>query len=249
MKQHSSIDELYRSGSALVTPVYTLADASRFLRIPRATVQSWTAGRPSSTRLERARRTQAVILAAGAAGARLSFLNLAELYVLDTLRREYRLRLPDIRRAVAYLRHHFKTDWPLARQAMLTDGRSLFVEEALKGREPALVNASRDGQLEMRDVVALYLKRISWDENGVASRFYPLVGRRSVGAADPEAVVIDPGIAFGRPALASVGVPAATIADRFEGGESIEELADDYGAPAAEIQEAIRFALPLAHAA
>lgn len=248
MKQHPPVDRLYRSGHALAVPTYTIADASRYLRIPQATVRSWTAGRSVKPSARRTPGNQPVILPAATAGARLSFLNLAELYVLDTLRRQYRLKLPEIRRAVAYLRRHFETDWPLAQQAMLTDGRSLFVELALGDKEPAIVNASRNGQLEMRDIVALYLKRIDWDENGVASRLYPLVGRRGV-PSDSKAVVIDPRIAFGRPAVASIGVPAATIADRFAGGESIEELAEDYGAAPTDIQEAIRFALPLAHAA
>jgi uncharacterized protein (DUF433 family) len=53
-------------------------------------------------------------------------------------------------------------------------------------------------------------------------------------------VVIDPRISFGRPVLAGSGIPTAVIADRYKAGESVDELADDYGRKRLEIEEAIR---------
>ena len=62
---------------------------------------------------------------------RLSFTNLTEAHVLDALRRQYRVELPQIRRAVGYLKEHFRTENPLVSLEMLTDGReSLPVEAA-----------------------------------------------------------------------------------------------------------------------
>lgn len=63
---------------------------------------------------------------------------------------------------------------------------------------------------------------------------------------DPKAVVIDPRISFGRPVLVGTGIPTFILAERYKAGESIDELADDYGCNRFQIEEAIRCELPLA---
>ena len=54
------------------------------------------------------------------------------------------------------------------------------------------------------------------------------------------AVVIDPYVSFGRPVLVGTGIPTAVIAARYKAGESVDDLADDYGRSREEIEEAIR---------
>ena len=58
-------------------------------------------------------------------------------------------------------------------------------------------------------------------------------------------MVIDPFVSFGRPVLAGTGIVTAVLAERFKAGESVEELAKDYGRTALDIQEALRCELPL----
>lgn len=170
----------------------------------------------------------------------LSFVNVVEAHVLEALRRQYGVSLSRIRRGVEYLEERLGTPHPLATQKMLTDGRSLFVEAAgIDGRED-LINASQHGQLAMRDLLALHLRRIEWDRQGRAARFFPFVGRRTATEDAPAVVALDPRVSFGRPIIARRGVPTAVIADRFQAGESIDDLAKDYGAEPFEIQEAIR---------
>ena len=53
-------------------------------------------------------------------------------------------------------------------------------------------------------------------------------------------MVIDPHVSFGRPVLVGTGIPTAVIAERYKAGESIDELAGDYGRGPSEIEEAIR---------
>ena len=62
-------------------------------------------------------------------------------------------------------------------------------------------------------------------------------------------VVIDPRIAFGQPVIAGTGIRTSIIAERFEAGESIEELVAEYGRTAREIEEAIRSEFPRTAAA
>ena len=57
---------------------------------------------------------------------------------------------------------------------------------------------------------------------------------------EPKVVVIDPRISYGRPVLAGTGIPTAVVAERYKAGESIDELAEDYGRSRKEIEETIR---------
>lgn len=54
---------------------------------------------------------------------------------------------------------------------------------------------------------------------------------------------------FGRPILKVSAVPTAVIADRYKAGESIADLAEDYGETALNIEEAVRCELQPAKAA
>ena len=52
--------------------------------------------------------------------------------------------------------------------------------------------------------------------------------------------MIDPYVSFGRPSLTSSDIATAVIAERYKAGDSVDELADDYGCVRLEIEEAIR---------
>lgn len=57
-------------------------------------------------------------------------------------------------------------------------------------------------------------------------------------------ILIDPKIGFGRPVLIGKAIRTATIANRFDAGESVSDLATDYGLTTPEIEEAIRYERP-----
>jgi uncharacterized protein (DUF433 family) len=182
-----------------------------------------------------------VIELADPAQARLSFTNLTEAHILDALRRQYQVELAQIRRSLRYLREQFQTPHPLVHHEMLTDGKYLFVESAgLKD----VINASRHGQLAMRDLIGLHLQRVEWDKDGFVARLYPFTRSRRSPADDdakqPRVVTMDPRVEFGRPVLKMSAVPTAVIADRYKAGESIADLAEDYGEEPINIEEALR---------
>jgi uncharacterized protein (DUF433 family) len=88
-------------------------------------------------------------------------------------------------------------------------------------------------------VLEAHLRRVERDASSIPVRLYPFLtsgpvdGRRTV--------VIDPGVAFGQPTVAGSGVRTATIARRMDAGETVEDLAADYGLPAQVIEEAVVF--------
>ena len=160
-------------------------------------------------------------------------MNVVEIHVLDAIRREHKIRLTNIRQALRYLRKHFPSPHPLADQKFETDGPDLFIQ--VYGQ---LINISQLGQLAMRSILEAHLQRIERDPQGLAVRLYPFTRKRHLD--EPRIVVIDPHVSFGRPALTSSGIATAVIAERYKAGESVDELADDYGRERLEIEEAIR---------
>jgi uncharacterized protein (DUF433 family) len=247
--KRGSLEQLYSGRQVLEIPLYSVFEASRYLQIPENSLRAWVAERTYPLRSGDSRRSEPVIELADPKSSRLSFTNLTEAHVLDALRRQYHVELPQVRRAVHYLREHFRTQHPLVHHQMLTDGKHLSVEAAgLKD----VINASRHGQLAMRDLIGLHLQRVEWDNDGFVVRLYPFTRSRRTPAEEagqPHVVTMDPRIEFGRPVLKSSAVPTAVIADRYKAGESIADLAEDYGEDPLNIEEAVRCELQPAKAA
>jgi uncharacterized protein (DUF433 family) len=169
----------------------------------------------------------------------LSFVNLVEAHVLDAIRREHRIPLPNIRSALDYVRRHFSSKHPLAEQKFETDGVNLFVS-----RFQDLISASEAGQLAMRELIQAHLRRIEHDSAGFAVRLFPFTRKDDLD--QPKIVVIDPYISFGRPTISGTGVSTNIIAERYKAGDSMDALADDYGCQRAQVEEAVRCELELA---
>lgn len=225
--------DIYRGQDPAELPSYSIPEAAHNLQLAQATVRSWVLGRKYHTEAG-VRTFQPVVRIAEPAGNLLSFLDLTELHVLSAIRRDHRVRLSAVRRAIEYLRKNFQTRHPLSSQQMLTDGKNLLIE-----RYGELVNVSRAGQMEMKHLLDAYLSRIKYDRRGVPIRLFPFT--RPQIDRSPLSVVIDPRVQFGRPCLAGTGIPTAVIIERYKAGDSIETLAADYGRPASDIEEAIRY--------
>jgi uncharacterized protein (DUF433 family) len=226
--EHKSLEE---------QPAYSITEASRYLSIPAATLRSWVAGRKYPTGAGPKFFRPIIQLTANARDG-LSFANLVEAHVLDAIRRHHQVQLSKIREAIHYLRQHFGSNHPLSEQRFQTDGIDLFVEKF--GR---LIDVTQSGQITLRELLKAHLHRVEHDHTGAAVRLYPFTRKRDL--HEPKVVVIDPHISYGRPVLAGTGIPTAVVAERYKAGESIDELAEDYGRSRKEIEEAIRCELSL----
>lgn len=213
-------------------PAYSLSEASRLVGLAPSTLRSWTHGRAFPTRAGLG-RSHAIIRIPRSPGGFLTFTNVVEAHVLAAMRRKYDLRLAAIRSAVRYLTEGLDVEHPLASEAFKTNGVDLFVDRL--GR---LINVSREGQLGMRHVLDASLERVEYDHSGRAVRLFPLFKR----AEAPKHVVLDPRRAFGRPILRGTSVPVADIRARFDAGESVGALSQDYGVTRTMIEEALRAA-------
>lgn len=96
---------------------------------------------------------------------------------------------------------------------------------------------SPSGQLSMRNMLCVCLKRVEWDRAQFSIRLYPFLTVEPMEAERP--IAIDPGIAFGRPILADRGISTAIIAEGLDAGESVEDLAEDYDLSPEEIGQVV----------
>lgn len=228
---------LYGGRDPRELPAYGLHEAAHYLRIPKATLRSWVIGRYYPTASGQG-FFRPIVVPPQRVPIILSFFNLVEAHVLDAIRREHKVALRKVRSALTYMNTRFPSKRPLAEQRFETDGLDLFVE-----RYGQLENISQEGQFAMRDLLKAHLRRVEHDAAGIATRLYPYTRKREKN--EPRVIVMDPFVSFGRPVLAGTGIVTAIVAERYKAGETIDELADDYGRARSDIEEAIRCELQL----
>lgn len=212
-------------------PAYSVAEAAHYLCIPTSTIRSWMKGTKSFKPVLELPKPEVQLL---------SFYNLVECHALRSLRIVHRIELPRIRTALDFVRDRLGWERPLIHEGFKTDGVRLFVDHLGK-----LVDVTSGGQLVIQEVMT-HLERIEW-ENELAARLYPFTRLNSENA--PKNVFIDPRFSFGRPILRDSRVTTAVIANRYKAGDSMDDLALDYGCSRLEIEEAVRCELPVKAAA
>jgi uncharacterized protein (DUF433 family) len=232
-----TMETRYQAGDPRTLPAYSVVEAAHYLRMPEGTLRSWVVGRLYPV-AGASKRSRPLIHLDDPKKQYLSFINLVEAHVLAAIRRRHGVRLPKVRRALDYVHRQFRAERPLINQAFQTDGLDLFVE-----RYGELINASREGQHAMKEIIGVYLRRIEWDAKGLPIRLYPFTRdtqAETAPASDPRVVVMNPAVSFGRPVIIGTGIPVASIYERYRAGDSVADLAKDFSLDTSAIEEAIR---------
>jgi uncharacterized protein (DUF433 family) len=232
-----TIETRNEGGDPRLMPAYSLGEAAHYLRMPEGTLRSWVVGRWYPV-AGQAKRSMPLVHLDDRQKQYLSFINLVEAHVLAAIRRRHGVKLPKVRTALDYVKRHFHIERPLIDQTFQTDGLDLFVE-----RYGDLINASREGQQAMKEIISVYLKRIERDAKGLPIKLYPFTRDTESDAApktDPRVVVMNPSVSFGRPVIAGTGIPVSSIYERYRAGDSVADLAHDFSLGTSEIEEAIR---------
>ena len=144
-----------------VLPAYGVAEAAHYLLVPRATLRSWVAGM-SYGRDSVRKFFKPVIHPAAKSPVALSFINLIEAHVLAAIRRQHRVDMPAVRRAINFLEKEFGSAHPLADYKFETNGIDLFIQHYGQ-----FISVSQGGQIAVRDLLKAHLKRIERDERGI----------------------------------------------------------------------------------
>lgn len=219
-----TVRAIYRGKDPRELPAYSIGEAAAYLTLSPTTLLRWTSGRDQ--------------LVKPTASGFLSFNSLIEAHVLSALRRDHKLTMHRIRKALEYVNRKLGIARPLLTSTFETDGVNLFVDEL--GR---LVNVSQDGQLAARTLIADHLSRVERDEFGFAARLFPIVRDVPPGtplSTMPKIIVLDPRVQFGRPVIEGTGVRIEIVASRHNAGDDIVDLAADYECSQAQIEEAVR---------
>ena len=226
-------NSLYGGKDPRELPAYTIADASRYIHVPQATLRSWFLGR-TYRKAGGVAEFGPLLAPAGAAAPHLSFLNLVEAHVLRALRTQHDVAVSAVRAALRTAEEQLGMERLLLNDQLLTSAGDIFIE-----RYGELINLSRSGQFAMKRLLEAYLRRVEWDDKHIPLRLFPFV--RSGDASLEAPIVIDPRRSFGRPTIAGSGVMTHVLTDRIDAGETVEELAADYGISPADVEAAILF--------
>ncbi|HXF37186.1 MAG TPA: hypothetical protein VNO17_08405 [Actinomycetota bacterium] len=220
-------------------PLYTVREAAWLLGVPAETLRYWTGGRRSIPPLVTTR-------SGGPRGhPALPFIGLAEAFVVVAFRRStrFRISLQYIRRALAAVEADIGVEHALASRRLYTDGARLLVEHGKDDAGAARLAEAVTRNLVFTGAVESYLRRITFADDGWATRLV-LPGTKG------DVVQVDPHRASGQPLTIRGGARIVDIIDRFRGGETPDLIARDFEVPVEDVLEIIRaFYSPLPEAA
>ena len=220
-------------------PLYSIAEAARYLAMNDGTFRSWARGYTTRTGA-RTVTGKPIITDLGRPGQRgpaIPFVGLAEGYALAAIRRAG-VPLQRIRPALDRLSEEIGLGHALASERLYTDGAEVLYDYAKSadGEEAEALDeltVVRHGQRVFAEVVRDYLKRVTWGSDGYAV-VIPLPGY-----AQSE-VVADIRRGFGQPTFKHGGARLEDVLALFYAGESAATVADEFGLSQIEVEDAIR---------
>jgi uncharacterized protein (DUF433 family) len=208
---------------------FTLREAAAYLGLPGSTLHSWARPGGGATPL-------ITCFPAHGREATVPFIGFAEAYVLSAFRRAG-VPMQRIRPAVEVLSSAIGVDHALASRRLYTDGAEVLYDYAEGERDEELrgLTVLRTGQRQFAEVVRDYLKRITYGDDGWAARVRLPAYRQAE-------VVVDPRRAFGMPLVVHGSARAEDLVDRFVAGDTLADIAEDFGVPAPEVEDVVRVA-------
>lgn len=210
--------------SRLFIPNYRIGEAARYAHLSPQTVAKWHA-HPGSNKK--------ATLSTKEKGAALSYLQLIEVAVVASFRKAG-VRLNKIEAAREYLAKQLEAEFPFAAYRFKTDGKDLWMDYAqfeADGGDKTLLAVSQGGQLAWADIIGRLHEFDYENDAGLAIRWH-VAGRDSN-------IVIDPRIQFGAPSVE--GVATWAFKGRWEAGEDVDDIADDFGVANSDVLAALRF--------
>jgi uncharacterized protein (DUF433 family) len=218
-------------------PLYTVAEAAAYLRVPRTTFATWAHG--YSRRRQGGRATSALpaitAITAGRREPEIPFIGLAEGMALAAFRSSG-IPLQRIRPALEVLKAELGLDYALASKRLFSDGAEILYDYATKEGDQGLrsLTVVRTRQRVFAPVIQNYLRRITYAQDGWARRLRLPVS---------ESVIVDPERAFGQPIFENGAVRVEDVLGRFQAGDSLLGVAYDFGVPVEDVEEVVRVAL------
>lgn len=203
-------------------PAYQVVDAAKYARVTRQTILNW----------QNAKHAGQQVIAMRDRGASLSYLQLVELAFVAELRKAG-VKLSDIKNARAYISAKLKTEFPFADVRFKTDGQDILMElgEFSKGKvKDKLIKVNKGGQIAWAPIIKTKFTEFEYQDR-IAVKWH-------VDGLDSP-VSIDPRVSFGAPMVK--GVATWAIKGRYESGESLADIAEDFALDKDEVNFALKF--------
>ena len=221
--------------------LYTVADAARIVDVHPSTLATWAKGytrRPSSGQPVVGPPIITATVADRRGEPTIPFVGLAEALVLAAVRRSG-VPMQRVRPALDALQEEIGVEHALASRRLFTDGAELLYDfgESRRGTDEGdraleLV-VVRSGQRVFADLIREYLQRIEYAEDGYAALI-------SVPAYKRAEVVADPTRSFGAPIFRSGGARVEDVLERFWSGDTLGDVAREFGVPVGQIEDVVR---------
>lgn len=210
----------------LYLPAYTTQEAAHLAGTTAQTVTRWCVGYTA-----RGRRHPSVVTPKPP-WQPLSYLELVEVAFVGTCR-DLLMPLQRIRKAHEYLAKVFSEEYPFATLRLKADGRHILKAFEQAEEEPmSMVVTDQAGQLVWAPQIETRLEQFDWDY-GLALPWFP--------RGKDIRILLDPRISFGAPIVEAGGVATAVLRERYEGGETVPEIADDFVIASQDVLTALRF--------
>ena len=206
----------------LTLPSYHVKDAARYANITSKTILNW----------QRQAANAGAALSSRDKGVALSYLQLVEVAFVAVLR-DLGVKLVDIRNARDYMAQKFNAEYPFAQKRFKSDGQDILMELPEFAKDASknnLVKVNKGGQIAWGEIIECKFEEFDYAKDLAVC--WRVGGKGSL-------IQIDPRISFGAPAIK--GVPTWVVKGRWEVGESIEDIAEDFNLKEDFVFEALRF--------
>ncbi len=210
----------------LGTGIYTIPDVAAILRLPIKKVRRWM---NEYWNIKFGGLTQAKFSVGAGREEATNFYTLIEFFTFYQLR-ERGVTAQRIIRAHEALGNHLNVVYPFATSNIYTDGRSVFFQHS---EISEIIHADETMQVVIKEVLDFFLKKIEFDGNRLAKRFFPL--------GKDHSVVIDPQRRFGQPVVGETNILTENLYRLYKGDESVETIASIYDLSAQQVEDAINF--------
>lgn len=188
------------------TPICTIQDVADLVGMPLDTVKAW-AGQRSARRQMFARTPQE-----HRGWPSVPLVGLVEANTLRTLREM--LAPSEVEAAAAWIRQRFNAPYALANRRLVTDGAYAYVRE-----NPSDLYRVKTKQHAFMEILEGHLSPLVFEDDD-----YPVAFEVRI-----PGVVIDPRFNAGRMTFVRNRVPVFAVLGSLQGGDSIDEVMQEYG--------------------
>ena len=210
----------------LGTGIYTVADISRLLDLPKKKVRKYL-NDYWDERLGMKLFNETYTWSADNNIKAVNFYTLIELFVCFRLQ-ELGVSPRQVLQSRETMAKELHVPYPFATSNLLTDGSRIWYEF-----KDAMVNADGSKQTGFVEFIKSFAEKLDFNAHRIAEKFWP--------AGKENAIVVDPHHQFGQPVIEGTNISAEVIYSMYESGEHVKTIGVLYDLSEKEVQDVIAF--------